>query len=202
MRPDSKPNERSTLETAAKQGDKQTILRWVTSFPQAARELAMNEFLANWGEDWKAGKRHRAMMSLHMAHEIGEALREIGGDRTVADAVSTIEQSWKSLRITGKLARAHAAYGSAMRHFLELSVETSAAQFREARAEFSLSGSLMTMWADCGLGGVEISRHHYKTALSSFKGLIKKVDQHRYPAPSMVVSLGASGWLVWTPGSI
>lgn len=175
-------NGRSTLERAAAQGDKKFILRWVTTFPQAARELAMNELLANWGESWKAGHMPSAVSSLNTAREIGEALREIGGDRMVADAVSAIDQAATKPSFTDALAQAHVAYGAATRLFRELSVEAAGIQFREAREEFLSSGSPMVMWADCGLGGVEMSRHRYEAALVAFAGLANRVDRHLYPA--------------------
>jgi len=40
----------------------------------------------------------------------------------------------------------------------------------------------MELWADCGLAGVELSRHRYEPAFQIFATLAKQVDRHLYPA--------------------
>ncbi len=173
-------DERSALAAAASSGDKKAVLRLVAASPQAAREQAMNELLVRWGEDWNTGKLPAAERSLDAARKIGEALAEIGGDRMVSRAVSEIDQAQDSLT-RDRLARAHAAFGAATRLFRDLSVEAAGSQFAEARREFSRAGSLMVLWADCGVAGVELSRHHYGPAFQIFATLAKQVDR-LYPA--------------------
>ena len=141
----------------------------------------MNELLVRWGEDRNAGKLPAAERSLDAARKIGEALAEIGGDRMVSHAVLEIDQAQASLT-TSRLARAHTAFGAATRLFRDLSVEASGSQFAEAHREFSRTGSLMVLWADCGLAGVELSRHHYEPAFQIFATLAKQVDRRLYPA--------------------
>jgi CHAT domain-containing protein/tetratricopeptide (TPR) repeat protein len=174
-------DERSALVAAASHGDKNAVLRLVAASPQVAREQAMNELLVRWGEARQAGQMPAAAGSLSAAREIGEALAEIGGDRMVSHAVSEIDQA-KAPLITDRLARAFAALGTATRLFRDLSVEAAGSQFAEARGEFSRSGSLMVLWADCGLAGVELSRHHYGPAFKIFAALSKRVDRRLYPA--------------------
>src|SRR5215203_3329010 len=174
---------RSALTAAASRGDRDVVLRLVKTFPQAARELAMNELLTNWGESLMAGQRPAAASSLNAAREIGEALRSSGGDRMVADAVERIDRLSVSAPSTvGRLARAHAAYGAATRLFRELSVEAAGSKFREAREEFSISDSPMVLWAECGLAGVELSRHRYEPAFEPFATLARGIDRQFYPA--------------------
>ncbi|MFL6233644.1 MAG: CHAT domain-containing protein [Thermoanaerobaculia bacterium] len=180
--PASDVDMRPALEKAAAQGDGKAIAHLATSFPQAARELAMNKLLADWGENWKAGRIPSAERALNTAREIGAALRKISGDEMVADTVSVIDRSAASPPSVTKLARAQVAYGAATKYFNGLAVEAAGVQFREARGEFSSSGSPMVMWADCGLAGVELSRHHYRAALEAFGGLVDRVERRRYPA--------------------
>jgi len=176
-------SKQAILTSAAARGDTEVVLRLVRAFPQSARELAMNEILARWGESRKTGKNLDAAGALNTAREIGEALRSIGGDRMVADAVSVIDRlSASSPSTVARLARAHVAYGAAIRLFRGLSVEEADSGFRLAREEFSFAGSPMELWAECGVAGVELSHHRYEPAFKTFAALAKRVDRQLYPA--------------------
>lgn len=180
---------KAALEEATARGDRAAILRLVESSPQAVREHAMNELLPRWGELWSTGQRTAvATAFLNTAREIGKALQKIGGDRMVMDAVLAIDRS--STSTMDLLARAHATYGSASRLFRDLSIEAAGDRFAEAREDFSRAGSPMVFWADCGLIGVELSRHRYGPAFESFAALAKQIDRHLYPALYGRVSWG------------
>jgi len=89
------------------------LLAQVGRFRQEVRLWCEDELLAQWGEA-VIDKDASAPEWLAKAAILGDALRQIGGEREVADAVEAIRHA-ATPSVVMRLARGHAAYGAGRR---------------------------------------------------------------------------------------
>jgi CHAT domain-containing protein/tetratricopeptide (TPR) repeat protein len=177
--------ERRALRIAAQAGNKTEVLRIVVLSPQSAREHAMNELLARWGEHILHDEREAAAYELATARAIGEALAAMHGDQTVAGAVAAIDRAGSHLPgsdVSAALARAHLAFKEGSRLAVLLSLEKAKPLLSQARDTFVLAGSPVALWASSALAGVDLSGGRNDQAIASFTRLIEGSAPAVYPA--------------------
>jgi len=148
--------------------------------PQGARELGMEQLLAEWGEAVEAGAAGRANAALRAAEALGSALeRRPGGDRSLADAVRAIRGAAGDSAATRELASAHREYGAGMRLFLAAAYEDAGPPF--ARALASRSPALQG-WARV-YGATDYAYLHAPdSAVQVLATTVESLDTVRYPA--------------------
>lgn len=151
----------------------------VEASPQEAREHAYGELLGRWGDAILAGRRAEAEEALNRADAVGRALREIGGDETLEDAVRSIRGSAGSIE---ELARAHRAYRDGIQFFRRLDFEAAGPRFAEARERFARSGSPAQLWAEVGAAGLDLYAGRYEQAIRGFREIDRRADPKRHRA--------------------
>ena len=182
------------LRTAADRGDAIRVRQIVKSFPQLARELALEEVLGQWGDQFLAQDAADAKQSAEMALALGAALREVNGDRsveTVAAVVARAQESPSEFWAAG-LARGHRAFREGMAAFRRLATEEAGLRFAEAVKESARSGSPIGLWATAGRARVEAYDGDHASARKDFESVL--ADARRLSFTSLV------GWCEWGLG--
>ncbi|MCU1349441.1 MAG: hypothetical protein JWO56_2471, partial [Acidobacteria bacterium] len=96
------------LESAAAAGDAARVDAVLRDFPQEVRAWFETDVLGRWGEAEERGDTAAAAAFLASARTAGEALRNVSGERLLADAVTAIDRAGAGRR--NALAGAHAGY--------------------------------------------------------------------------------------------
>ncbi|HEV7505609.1 MAG TPA: CHAT domain-containing protein [Thermoanaerobaculia bacterium] len=167
--------DRRRIDDAVEQGDHGTVLRLVRVHPQAAREYAEEALLGNWGGELQAHRPEEARRTLAIARALGAALREINGERMVADSVSEIDQvgETQSARLSS-LITGHELYGRGLRLYQDGRFTEALQQFENARAR--LAASPFAAWASFRVAVCEMQRFHYERALAILGHLPPKAE--------------------------
>ncbi|HEY0140650.1 MAG TPA: CHAT domain-containing protein [Thermoanaerobaculia bacterium] len=121
---------KGSLLSLVRSGRRDELRAIVTSFPQYVRTYAEDEVLPNWGVAELAHETIEADEWLRLGDEIGAALVEFSGDRTVADLVESLHEPAAPDR--RRIAEAYKAFGDGRRHFRAQEIERAAAQFEAA----------------------------------------------------------------------
>lgn len=162
---------------------------------QAAREFAVEEALAEWGDDSMRGDRAGAALALQQARGIGKALIELNGDATAADAVRAIEGATGKDAV-GALMEGHRSYGAARRLMRAYRVEPAVPLLELAADRLGRGASPVAVWADLGLAAAHVQLGEYRQAEARLQSLLAQTDGRRYPA-----LVGRAYWgLGWSRG--
>jgi hypothetical protein len=189
----SAAGQRAALRAATERGDRSEVQRLALVSPQAARELACDELLPDWGAAVLCGDRPGAQRALAAARELGSALAAAGLDQTAAQAVAAIERA-SAPAVQQQLARAHVDYRLGSRLYATLRVEEASPPLRSARAAMDRAGSPLALWAAGLLAGIELARSAPERAAAAFERLTRQADSMRTPA--------LSGRLLWGLGLV
>lgn len=171
------------LARAAMEGDRRTVREIVAIDPQAAREYVLQQKLGAWGDRYIVDGSSACENELAAALEIGRALAEIGGDRTVLLAVASITESCASDRLHAPAQR-HVAVGAlaaerltalalghrALRDALRLFYswrdgKLAHASFRLAASKLKSGDSVAALWAEEGRARALAYLARYEEAL-------------------------------------
>ncbi len=176
------------LDAAALSGNLALVRERVAQAPQEAREHAGEEVLGKWGDLLVAGRREDAAdadQRLRIARTLGQALRELTGESSIATAVGTIDaalaDSRQAANVTA-LARAHRAYRDGMAKLRIQLVDEAQFQFRAAADDFSRAHSPSELWALYGLAGVDLTYSRYDAAVRDYGIVADRAAQLGSPA--------------------
>jgi CHAT domain-containing protein/tetratricopeptide (TPR) repeat protein len=173
--------ERPRLETAILRRNPGAVVRGVDPFRQEVRSFAQEQLLPAWGRSHLRGDGAAAERFLRLARALGAALVTVNGERSVADAVSAIDQAGGSPRLAA-LARGHAAYAEGLAAYGELRVKAAKASLAEAGRGFAEGGSAAADWVDLWLSGVDYYDGRHASAIARLEALLAKPEIRRYPA--------------------
>jgi CHAT domain-containing protein len=176
--PDLWDERRKEFPGAVARRDLQTIRSAVAVCPQAARELASEEVLGEWGKSVLEGRSAQADEALWLARAIGASLHGLHGDESLADAVKAID---RGANLQG-LAQGHQAYREGIGLFKKLSFEGAAPRLAEARQYFLETGSPAKLWAEVGVAGLHFYAGRYVEAVREFQEIDRRADAVRYRA--------------------
>jgi CHAT domain-containing protein/tetratricopeptide (TPR) repeat protein len=177
-------SERRALRDAAQLDRRDEVLRIVALSPQAARELAMNALLPEWGDRFLRGDG-KAAEPLAEASAIGAALEALHGDQTIAATVQAIHEAVSSPARAGQarvLATAHGAYAEGNRRVTALAIEGALPVLRRAHTAMVAAKSPMAAWAAVALGGAAIAADHHDEAVARFSSVLREADALTFPA--------------------
>lgn len=137
----------SGLEEAAL-GSPATLKYLVAANRQAARDHVERELLGDWGDAVVAGDFLAAERRLDAARAIGATLRELGGDRLIADAVAAIDRARQGSSSLSDLAQAHRVFRKGFELYRVRKMEEAIAVLRRASAALRHYGSPLALAAD------------------------------------------------------
>jgi len=173
----------AALRTAALAGDRLAVVRQAGRSAQAAREVASDEILPEWGAAVLRGDDAGAERALRTAWMLGDALLAAGGDQTVTEAVRAIQRAAGAPRQQlAELARAHVDYQSGRQLYATLRVEDAAPRLARAEAAMDRAGSTMGLWAASLVAGLELYRARPERAAAALERLLDRADPVRTPA--------------------
>jgi tetratricopeptide (TPR) repeat protein len=175
--------DRSALRMAAMAGNGEEVSRLAVRSPQAAREVASEELLPDWGAALLHGDLGGADHLLAGASSVGQALQALGGDETVTESVRVIERTAaRGGPDLHALALAHADYGQGLRQYRSLRVEDAGKRLRRASRALTTAGSPMALWAESLMAGIDLSLARQGRAAVAFAALLSRAGPDRMPA--------------------
>lgn len=156
--------------------------RYASVEPQGARQLGMDELLAEWAGAVEAGDAPGAEAFLRRAEVLGGALeRRPGGDASLADAVRAIRGVAENDRATRTLARAHREYAAGVTHFAAFDHKRAGARFATAEAAAGASPVLGSWLRVHGATSLYYAGRR-EDGERSLRALVASADPARYPA--------------------
>jgi CHAT domain-containing protein len=179
------------IDDAALRGDTANVRRLVKSDPQGAREHAVDDVLARWGESEVAGREREAAGFLDIAQAIGRALASESGEFTVLDAVFAARHAEGERRLLA--ARAYRDYAAGRRLYQSFDVEGAVPLLQRVVALSATLPSPEPLWAALWLGGSAMHQARYDDAIEQLDAILESPSRARYPA---LVAL--SHWLLGT----
>lgn len=156
--------------------------RYAAAEPQGARELGMNQLLAEWAEAAEARDAGRAGDRLRRAGALGEALeRRPGGDASLADAVRAIRAASGSTAGTRALARAHREYAAGIARLEETDSRQAETLFSAAAVSAGESPALRG-WARIYAGTTRVVNGGSPEGERILREVAAAADRARHPA--------------------
>jgi CHAT domain-containing protein/tetratricopeptide (TPR) repeat protein len=186
----------SQLRILVDKGDVSAVREIVKRFPQPTRELALEEVLGRWGDQFLSGDLPGARRSYRLAFALGAALRNVSGDRSVeavALAVMRAQEAPTEPWAAG-LARGHRAFREGMAAFRRLSTDESGRWFAEAVKETRRSGSSIELWAAAGRARVKAYDGDHTDAMKDFESILAEAQRQSLKS--------LAGWCEWGLGWI
>jgi tetratricopeptide (TPR) repeat protein len=187
------------LRLAALRGDAAAVRTATARDRRAARELAIEEALGEWGDDLLRGDPAGAARALQVARAVGAALLELGGDATAADAVGIIDgANGGGLRA---LAEGHRAFRDARRLISAYRVEPALPLLRRAADRLARGASPVAAWAGVDLASAHVALGRYRQADAEWRTLLVRADARRYPSLCGRICWGL-GWSLSRQGRL
>ena len=149
----------------------ESIRRWASTHRQRARELAMDEWLPEWGgalirrDSVAASKTLAAVRALAVGMEAGDATARV--------AVASIDAAAPAERF--RLARAHVTYGESQRRFLRSTYDSAASGFDAIRTDESLP-QYLRHWASSGRAATAVNANEPARADTLLRRLLAAAD--------------------------
>lgn len=184
------------LRMAVDNGDLSAVREIVKRFPQPARELALEDLLGTWGDQFLSGDLPGARKSSRIALMLGEALRNLSGDRSVEDvALAAMRaQETPAAPWAARLARGHRAFREGMAAFRRSSTDEAGIRFDEAMKASRGSGSSIELWAAAGKARVKAYDGDHASARKDFESILAEARRRSFKS--------LAGWCEWGLGWI
>ncbi|HEX8696747.1 MAG TPA: CHAT domain-containing protein [Longimicrobium sp.] len=184
------PTPRRPLPAGASEAD---IAAFVNRDPQAARLLAMDTLLAEWGAALLRGDSALAADRLRRADAIGRAREKRGGDASTADAVRAIRAAANDSSALRTLARAHQAYAAGRSAFDATNFHGADSAFARVLAMRPPSPAL-ELWTRYYREAVRVNLGSHEEPARVLRRLAARTDTVRDPtlASHIQSSLGAA----------
>lgn len=168
------------LDEAALLGDTASVRRLVRSNPQGAREHAVDDVLARWGESVLADREQAAADSLRAALPVGRELAAETGEFTVLDAVSAVRHLSGKRRLLA--AQAYRDYAAGRRLYTAFDIEGATPLLQRAAALSNTVPNPEALWAELWLSGVAMYQARYDDAIKRFDTILNASSRSRYPS--------------------
>jgi len=172
--------------------------RYAAAEPQGARELGMDQLLAEWAAAVEAGDAAWAADRLLRAGVLGEALeRRPGGDRSLADAVRAIRVASGDAGVTRDLARAHREYAAAMAYFQATDNRRAEPLFSAAAAS-AVASPVLRAWARVYAGTGRVVNGGASRGETILREAAASSSRARHPALAARALWSLGNTLNWT----
>ena len=167
-------------------------------FPANARAFGEEVLLPRWAASVAKGDTTNAERSLLLAASIGAALRRARGEELLADAVTSIQQTFRtgSESQRQQLLRGLHDFGAGVVQYNEQNLTSARGPLTQATSDFAAAGNPLRYWSRFYLA---ISEYYADAGrgLATLDALLAEIPQQRYPA-----LVGRIEWIAGTSDKV